>query len=73
MAFNRHRRAGLVLATEEIGAQVIAVQGETSGADGIAATGAAAEEVLGSTIELSKQSQRLRDEVDLFLAQIRAA
>ncbi len=62
-----------MLATEEIGAQVIAVQGETSGADGIAATDAAAEEVLGSTIELSKQSQRLRDEVDLFLAQIRAA
>jgi methyl-accepting chemotaxis protein len=117
-------------ATEEIGAQVTAVQGETSGAvdgiqsicatiqqvdeisaaiaaavgqqgtatqeiaqnvqqaaartgevsqniagvtDGIAATGTAAEEVLGSAIELSKQSQRLRDEVDRFLAQIRAA
>lgn len=117
-------------ATEEIGAQVTAVQGETAGAvdgiqsicttiqqvdeisaaiaaavgqqgtatqeiaqnvqqaaartgevsqnivgvtDGIAATGAAAEEVLGSAIELSKQSQRLRDEVDRFLAQIRAA
>ena len=40
---------------------------------GIAATGTAAEEVLGSAIELSKQSQRLRDEVDRFLAQIRAA
>ncbi|MBR0699516.1 HAMP domain-containing protein [Bradyrhizobium diazoefficiens] len=117
-------------ATEEIGAQVTAVQGETSGAvdgiqsicatiqqvdeisaaiaaavgqqgtatqeiaqnvqqaaartgevsqniagvtDGIAATGTAAEEVLGSAIELSKQSQRLRDEVDRFLGQIRAA
>jgi methyl-accepting chemotaxis protein len=117
-------------ATEEIGAQVTAVQGETSGAvqgiqsicatiqqvdeisaaiaaavgqqgtatqeiaqnvqqaaartgevsqnisgitAGIAATGTAAEEVLGSAIELSKQSQRLRDEVDRFLAQIRAA
>lgn len=117
-------------ATEEIGAQVTAVQGETSGAvegiqaicatiqqvdeisaaiaaavgqqgtatqeiaqnvqqaaartgevsqniagvtDGIAATGTAAEEVLGSAIELSKQSQRLRDEVDRFLAHIRAA
>ncbi|WP_027577583.1 methyl-accepting chemotaxis protein [Bradyrhizobium sp. WSM1743] len=117
-------------ATEEIGAQVTAVQGETAGAvdgiqsicttiqqvdeissaiaaavgqqgtatqeiaqnvqqaaartgevsqniagvtDGIAATGTAAEEVLGSAIELSKQSQRLRDEVDRFLAQIRAA
>ncbi|WP_164938458.1 methyl-accepting chemotaxis protein [Bradyrhizobium guangdongense] len=117
-------------ATEEIGAQVTAVQGETSGAvngiqsicatirevdeisaaiaaavgqqgtatqeiaqnvqqaaartgevsqniagvtDGIAATGTAAEEVLVSAIELSKQSQRLRDEVDRFLAQIRAA
>ncbi|WP_158228760.1 methyl-accepting chemotaxis protein [Bradyrhizobium sp. Y36] len=117
-------------ATEEIGAQVTAVQGETSGAvdgiqsicatiqqvdeisaaiaaavgqqgtatqeiaknvqqaaartgevsqnisgvtAGIAATGTAAEEVLGSAVELSKQSQRLRDEVDRFLAQIRAA
>ena len=117
-------------ATEEIGAQVTAVQGETSGAvegiqsicatiqqvdeisaaiaaavgqqgtatqeiaqnvqqaaartgevsqniagvtDGIAATGTAAEEVLVSAVELSKQSQRLRDEVDRFLAQIRAA
>lgn len=117
-------------ATEEIGAQVTAVQGETTGAvegiqsicatiqqvdeisaaiaaavgqqgtatqeiaqnvqqaaartgevsqniagvtDGIAATGTAAEEVLVSAIELSKQSQRLRDEVDRFLAQIRAA
>ncbi|SFH87482.1 methyl-accepting chemotaxis protein [Bradyrhizobium sp. Gha] len=117
-------------ATEEIGAQVTAVQGETSGAvegiqsicvtirevdeisaaiaaavgqqgtatqeiaqnvqqaaartgevsqniagvtEGIAATGTAAEEVLVSAIELSKQSQRLRDEVDRFLAQIRAA
>ncbi|WP_194479609.1 methyl-accepting chemotaxis protein [Bradyrhizobium sp. CCBAU 53338] len=117
-------------ATEEIGAQVTAVQGETSGAvegiqsicatirevdeisaaiaaavgqqgtatqeiaqnvqqaaartgevsqniagvtDGIAATGTAAEEVLASAVELSKQSQRLRDEVDRFLAQIRAA
>ncbi|MGL9622634.1 methyl-accepting chemotaxis protein [Bradyrhizobium sp. U531] len=117
-------------ATEEIGAQVNAVQGETSGAvdgiqsicttirevdeisaaiaaavdqqgtatqeiahnvqqaaartgevsqnisgvtAGIAATGTAAEEVLGSAVELSKQSQRLRDEVDRFLAQIRAA
>ncbi|MGY0571772.1 cache domain-containing protein [Bradyrhizobium sp. RDM12] len=117
-------------ATEEIGAQVTAVQGETAGAvngiqsicatiqqvdeisaaiaaavgqqgtatqeiaqnvqqaaartgevsqniagvtDGIAATGTAAEEVLVSAIELSKQSQRLRDEVDRFLAQIRAA
>ncbi|WP_194404361.1 methyl-accepting chemotaxis protein [Bradyrhizobium sp. CCBAU 53351] len=117
-------------ATEEIGAQVTAVQGETSGAvdgiqsicatiqqvdeisaaiaaavgqqgtatqeiaqnvqqaaartgevsqniagvtDGIAATGTAAEEVLGSAVELSKQSQRLRDEVDRFLGQIRAA
>jgi methyl-accepting chemotaxis protein len=117
-------------ATEEIGAQVTAVQGETAGAvdgiqsicatiqqvddisaaiaaavgqqgtatqeiahnvqqaaartgevsqniagvtDGIAATGTAAEEVLGSAVELSKQSQRLRDEVDRFLAHIRAA
>ncbi|MDA9436560.1 methyl-accepting chemotaxis protein [Bradyrhizobium sp. CCBAU 51627] len=117
-------------ATEEISAQVTAVQGETSGAvngiqsicatirevdeisaaiaaavgqqgtatqeiaqnvqqaaartgevsqniagvtDGIAATGTAAEEVLVSAIELSKQSQRLRDEVDRFLAHIRAA
>ena len=117
-------------ATEEIGAQVTAVQGETSGAvdgiqsicatirevdeisaaiaaavgqqgtatqeiaqnvqqaaartgevsqniagvtDGITATGTAAEEVLGSAVELSKQSQRLRDEVDRFLADIRAA
>ncbi|MBV9969526.1 MAG: methyl-accepting chemotaxis protein [Xanthobacteraceae bacterium] len=117
-------------ATEEIGAQVTAVQGETSGAvdgiqsscatirevdeisaaiaaavgqqgtatqeiaqnvqqaaartgevsqniagvtDGIAATGTAAEEVLASAVELAKQSQRLRDEVDRFLAQIRAA
>ncbi|MBR1165710.1 methyl-accepting chemotaxis protein [Bradyrhizobium liaoningense] len=117
-------------ATEEIGAQVTAVQGETSGAvdgiqsicatiqqvdeisaaiaaavgqqgtatqeiaqnvqqaaartgevsqniagvtDGIAATGTAAEEVLGSAVELAKQSQRLREEVDRFLAQIRAA
>ena len=117
-------------ATEEIGAQVTAVQGETTGAvegiqsicatirevdeisaaiaaavgqqgtatqeiaqnvqqaaartgevsqniagvtDGIAATGTAAEEVLGSAVELSKQSQRLRDEVDRFLAHIRAA
>ncbi len=117
-------------ATEEIGAQVTAVQGETSGAvdgiqamcatiqqvdeisaaiaaavgqqgtatqeiaqnvqqaaartgevsqniagvtDGIAATGTAAEEVLGSAVELSRQSQRLRDEVDRFLAHIRAA
>jgi methyl-accepting chemotaxis protein len=117
-------------ATEEIGAQVTAVQGETTGAvegiqsicatiqqvdeisaaiaaavgqqgtatqeiaqnvqqaaartgevsqniagvtDGIVATGTAAEEVLVSAIELSKQSQRLRDEVDRFLAQIRAA
>ncbi|WLA64528.1 methyl-accepting chemotaxis protein [Bradyrhizobium diazoefficiens] len=117
-------------ATEEIGAQVTAVQGETTGAvdgiqsicatiqqvdeisaaiaaavgqqgtatqeiaqnvqqaaartgevsqnisgvtAGIAATGTAAEEVLGSAIELSKQSQRLRDEVDRFLAHIRAA
>ena len=115
---------------EEIGAQVTAVQGETSGAvegiqsicatirevdeisaaiaaavgqqgtatqeiaqnvqqaaartgevsqniagvtEGIAATGTAAGEVLVSAIELSKQSQRLRDEVDRFLAQIRAA
>lgn len=41
--------------------------------DGIAATGTAAEEVLGSAVELSKQSQRLRDEVDRFLAHIRAA
>ena len=41
--------------------------------DGIAATGTAEEEVLVSAIELSKQSQRLRDEVDRFLAQIRAA
>ena len=31
------------------------------------------EEVLGSAVELSKQSQRLRDEVDRFLAHIRAA
>ena len=31
------------------------------------------EEVLGSAIELSRQSQRLRDEVDRFLAHIRAA
>ncbi|KJC47597.1 methyl-accepting chemotaxis protein [Bradyrhizobium sp. LTSP857] len=117
-------------ATEEIGAQVTAVQGETTGAvegiqsicatiqqvdeisaaiaaavgqqgtatqeiaqnvqqaaartgevsqnisgvtAGIAATGTAAEEVLGSAVELSKQSQRLRDEVDRFLAHIRAA
>ena len=117
-------------ATEEIGAQVTAVQGETTGAvngiqsicatiqqideisaaiaaavgqqgtatqeiaqnvqqaaartgevsqniagvtDGIAATGTAAEEVLVSAVELAKQSQRLRDEVDRFLAQIRAA
>jgi methyl-accepting chemotaxis protein len=117
-------------ATEEIGAQVTAVQGETTGAvagiqsicatireveeisaaiaaavgqqgtatqeiaqnvqqaaartsevsqniagvtDGIAATGTAAEEVLGSATELSRQSQRLRDEVDRFLAHIRAA
>nr|WP_283814339.1 methyl-accepting chemotaxis protein [Bradyrhizobium japonicum] len=117
-------------ATEEIGAQVTAVQGETSGAvdgiqsicgtiqqvdeisaaiaaavgqqgtatqeiaqnvqqaaartgevsqniagvtDGIAATGTAAEEVLGSAVELARQSQRLREEVDRFLAQIRAA
>ncbi len=117
-------------ATEEIGAQVTAVQGETTGAvqsiqsicttiqqvdeisaaiaaavgqqgtatqeiaqnvqlaaartgevsqniagvtEGIAATGTAAEEVLGSAVELSRQSQRLRDEVDRFLAHIRAA
>lgn len=40
---------------------------------GIVATGAAAEEVLGSAVELSKQSQRLRDEVDRFLANVRAA
>jgi methyl-accepting chemotaxis protein len=117
-------------ATEEIGAQVTAVQGETTGTvqgiqsicatiqevdeisaaiaaavsqqgtatqeiaqnvqqaaartgevshniagvtEGIVATGAAAEEVLGSAIELSRQSQRLRDEVDRFLANIRAA
>ncbi|WGD51757.1 methyl-accepting chemotaxis protein [Bradyrhizobium sp. CB1650] len=117
-------------ATEEIGAQVTAVQGETTGAvqgiqsicatiqqvdeisaaiaaavvqqgtatqeiaqnvqqaaartgevsqnisgvtAGIAATGTAAEDVLSSAIELSKQSQRMRDEVDRFLAHIRAA
>ncbi|WP_027521883.1 methyl-accepting chemotaxis protein [Bradyrhizobium sp. Ec3.3] len=117
-------------ATEEIGAQVTAVQGETTGAvqgiqsicatiqqvdeisaaiaaavgqqgtatqeiaqnvqqaaartgevsqniagvtQGIAATGSAAQEVLGSAVELSRQSQRLRDEVDRFLAHIRAA
>jgi methyl-accepting chemotaxis protein len=117
-------------ATEEIGAQVTAVQGETSGAvdgiqsicatirevdeisaaiaaavgqqgtatqeiarnvqqaasrtgevsqniagvnEGIVATGTAAEEVLGSAVELSKQSQRLRDEVGRFLEHIRAA
>ncbi|MBR0850103.1 HAMP domain-containing protein [Bradyrhizobium diazoefficiens] len=117
-------------ATEEIGEQVTAVQGETTGAvdgiqsicatirevdeisaaiasavgqqgtatqeiarnvqqaaartgevsqniagvnDGIAATGTAAEEVLGSAVELSKQSQRLRDEVGRFLEHIRAA
>ncbi|MCP3473699.1 methyl-accepting chemotaxis protein [Bradyrhizobium sp. CCGUVB1N3] len=117
-------------ATEEIGAQVTAVQGETTGAvqgiqsicatiqqvdeisaaiaaavgqqgtatqeiaqnvqqaaartgevsqniagvtEGIAATGSAAQEVLGSAVELSRQSQRLRDEVDRFLAHIRAA
>jgi len=117
-------------ATEDIGAQVTAVQGETTGAvqgiqsicttiqqvdeisaaiaaavvqqgtatqeiaqnvqqaaartgevsqniagvtDGIASTGKAAEEVLGSAVELSRQSQRLRDEVDRFLAHIRAA
>ncbi|MGW1419690.1 cache domain-containing protein [Bradyrhizobium manausense] len=41
--------------------------------DGIAATGTAAEEVLASAVELSKQSQRLRDEVNRFLAHIRAA
>ncbi|MBR0718097.1 methyl-accepting chemotaxis protein [Bradyrhizobium liaoningense] len=117
-------------ATEEIGAQVTAVQGETTGtvegiqsicttiqqvdeisaaiaaavgqqgtatqeiaqnvqqaaartgevsqniagvSEGIVATGAAAEEVLGSAVELSRQSQRLRDEVDRFLANVRAA
>jgi methyl-accepting chemotaxis protein len=117
-------------ATEEIGSQVTAVQGETTGAvqgiqsicatiqqvdeisaaiaaavgqqgtatqeiaqnvqqaaartgevsqniagvtEGIAATGTAAQEVLGSAVELSRQSQRLRDEVDRFLAHIRAA
>ena len=117
-------------ATEDIGAQVTAVQGETAGAvqgiqsvcatiqqvdeisaaiaaavaqqgtatqeiaqnvqqaaartgevsqniagvtDGFASTGKAAEEVLGSAVELSRQSQRLRDEVDRFLAHIRAA
>jgi methyl-accepting chemotaxis protein len=117
-------------ATEEIGAQVTAVQGETAGAvtgiqticttiqqvdeissaiasavgqqgtatqeiaqnvqqaaartgevsqniagvsSGIDATGAAAEEVLSSAVELSTQAQRLRDEVERFLSHIRAA
>ena len=38
-----------------------------------AATGGAASELLGATEELNAESQRLRREVDQFLAQIRAA
>ncbi len=40
---------------------------------GVAATGTAAQEVLGSAGELAKQSETLRGEVDRFLATIRAA
>jgi methyl-accepting chemotaxis protein len=40
---------------------------------GIAATGAAAQEVLGSSVKLARQSETLRSEVDRFLASIRAA
>jgi methyl-accepting chemotaxis protein len=40
---------------------------------GIASTGSAATEMLGSAAELARQSSTLRDEVDRFLAHIRAA
>jgi methyl-accepting chemotaxis protein len=40
---------------------------------GIAATGAAAQQVLGSSVNLARQSETLRSEVDRFLASIRAA
>jgi methyl-accepting chemotaxis protein len=40
---------------------------------GIAATGSAAKDVLGSAAELARQSQTLRSEVDRFLAHIRTA
>jgi methyl-accepting chemotaxis protein len=46
------------------------ISGVTSG---IASTGAAATEMLGSAAELARQSSTLRDEVDRFLAHIRAA
>jgi methyl-accepting chemotaxis protein len=46
------------------------ISGVTSG---IAATGAAAQQVLGSSVNLARQSETLRSEVDRFLASIRAA
>jgi methyl-accepting chemotaxis protein len=46
------------------------ISGVTSG---IAATGAAAQQVLGSSANLARQSETLRSEVDRFLASIRAA
>jgi methyl-accepting chemotaxis protein len=46
------------------------ISGVTSG---IAATGAAAQQVLGSSVNLARQSETLRGEVDRFLASIRAA
>jgi methyl-accepting chemotaxis protein len=46
------------------------ISGVTSG---IASTGAAASEMLGSAAELARQSSTLRQEVDRFLAHIRAA
>jgi methyl-accepting chemotaxis protein len=46
------------------------ISGVTSG---IAATGAAAQQVLGSSANLAQQSETLRSEVDRFLASIRAA
>ena len=41
--------------------------------DGIAATGASAQLMLGSAVKLAQQSQTLRSEVDRFLANVRAA
>jgi methyl-accepting chemotaxis protein len=64
MAVNvQHAAAG----TREVSANIAAVTQASGKAS--AATG----EVLGSAGELSTQSRRLKDEVDAFLATVRAA
>ena len=53
--------------TSEVSRNISGVTG------GIAATGASAQQMLGSAVKLAQQSQTLRGEVDRFLANVRAA